>query len=320
MAIVNFVFQWVVLIIGLYVLSKSAQFVVTAVTRIGHSLRISQFVTGFVILGVATSFPEMFVGIQSALSHTPQLSLGNLFGANIVLLTLVSGLAAFLNRGVSIKQEMTHSNRLLHISALVLAPLILLIDSQLSRIDAVFLAVMYIGYLIYTYKQQPKQSQPLNQPLLNHKIFHTTFLAVAGFVGLIVAAKAVVFSGVNIANLLHVPTLIVGTVLLSIGTNLPEISVAIVAIRKHHTNLVIGDVLGSISTNTLVIAILGGIAPFSISEWGILESAGLMMVISLGVFFWFAKTKDRLSFTEGLILIGLYVAFLTSQLLSLYLK
>lgn len=318
----NLVFQVLVLLLGLFILGKSAQFVVTAVTRIGHSLRISQFVTGFVILGVATSLPEMFVGVQSALLNTPQLSLGNLFGANVVLLTLISGLAAFLNRGVSIKQEMAHSNRLLHISVLVLAPLVLLIDAHLSRLDAAFLAIMYLGYLLFTYKQGPPKSQahPLSRPLMNHQVFHTAFLATAGLVGLLVASKAVVFSGVNIASILHIPTLIIGTVFLSIGTNLPEISVVVAAIRRHHTNLVIGDVLGSVSTNTLVMAMLGGIAPFSTSELGIIESAGIAMIISLAVFMWFAKTKDRLSYREGLVLIGLYVAFLTSQAASLYFK
>ena len=320
MSWLNLVFQGLILLLGLFILGKSAHFVVTVVTQIGHRLRLSQFITGFIILGVATSTPEIFVGIQSAISGTPQLSLGNLFGANIVLLTLISGLAAILNHGMNVKAEMAHNHRLLQISLLILAPLILLVDSSLSRLDALFLVVMYVGYLIYTYKQRPADSPPLDRPLIDHKTWHVAFLAVIGLLGLVVSARAVVVTGVNIAALLHIPSLIVGTLLLSLGTNLPELSVVFAAIRHHHPNLVVGDVLGSASTNTLVIALLGLISPFVISEWAILESAGIMMIVVLGVFFYFAKSKDKLSLGEGLVLVGLYIAFLTSQVASLYLR
>jgi len=316
----NLIFQFLILLLSLFILGKSAHYMVSVVTRIGHHLHLSQFVTGFIILGVATSTPEIFIGIQSAVSGTPQLSLGNLFGANIILLTLISGLAAVLNCGINVKAEMAHNHRLVQISLLILSPLILLVDSRLSRLDALFLVVMYVGYLIYTYKQQPADSPVLKKPLLSHKTWPIAFLGIIGLLGLVVSARAVVITGVNLATLLHIPPLIVGTLLLSLGTNLPELSVVFAAIRHHHPNLVVGDVLGSASTNTLVIALLGLISPFVISEWAILESAGIMMVVVLAVFFYFAKTKDKLSFREGLILIGLYIAFLTSQVASLYLR
>lgn len=318
MAFLNYFFAPLILILGLLILGKSAHFVVSAVTRMGHALKISQFITGFIILGVATSTPEIFVGLQSALQGTPQLSLGNLFGANIVLLTLIAGTAAVINRGITIRQELSHPGRIVQIGMLILAPLILLVDSRLSRLDALFLALLYLGYLIYVYRLRPKDSPPLSSELFNHKVLHTAFLAAAGFVGLIVASKAVVYSSLQIAALVHIPPVVVGTLLLSIGTNLPEISVVLSAVRHHHTNLVIGDVLGSASTNTLVIALVAGLHPFAIGEWAVFQTTAIFMVASAVAFFIFTRSGKNLSRREGLVLLALYVGFVTAEIVSTY--
>jgi cation:H+ antiporter len=315
--LVNIIFYLLVLAIGLFVLGKSAHYLIIAVTRLGNNLRISQFITGFVILGIATSLPEIFIGINSALTDIPQLSLGNLLGANIVLLTLIAGSAALLNRGINVKQEFGHGGRLLQIVTLILAPLIVLLDSHLSRIDSLFLVILYVGYLIYVYKFTPKDSPPVGTSLMNHKFLHTLFLCIAGFLGLIVASKAVVFSSLKMATMFNIPTVIVGTLLLSLGTNLPEISVVIAAVKKHRTNLVIGDVLGSASTNTLVIAMVGLIKPFTLSNPEIFRSTAIFMTVAVVLFFLLTKSKNKLTVVEGLILLTLYLVFILSEVFLL---
>jgi len=305
---------YILILLGsLFVLGKSAHYVTIAITRIGHTLGISEFITGFVILGIATSFPEMFVGIQSAFSGTPQLSLGNLFGANIVLLTLIAGTACLMNRGINLKSELSHYGRLIQIIVLIVSPLVVLLDSYLSRWDAVFLVLMFAGYMFYLIKKAPRDSPPLQEHLMNHKFFHIIFLSIAGFVGLILASKVVVYASLQIAQMFTIPPVLVGVLMLSIGTNLPEISVVLAAIKKHHTNLVIGDILGSAATNTFVVALVGLIAPFRIVEAKILQSTSVFMIVALALFFWFTKSKNRLSVPEAIILIAFYISFVASQ-------
>jgi cation:H+ antiporter len=320
MLLLNILFYVLLLLLSLFILGKSASFLITAITRIGFFLRLSQFLTGFILLGVATSTPEISVAINSTLSQNPQLSLGNLIGANVVLLTLISGIAAILAKGVEIKKDLSNPGRLFQIGLLISAPLPLLLDSYLSRLDGVFLLFLYVIYIYYIYRQRPNQSPPLTEQLLNYKIINTLLLALTGIIGLFLSSKAVVFSSLKIAEFFNAPVLIVGLLILSVGTNLPEITITFTAIKKHHANLVLGDVLGSASTNTLIIAILAIIHPFGISSFSAYETSSVFLIITLIAFYVMTHTKNRLSPVEGYVLLCIYVAFLTSEIVSSFIK
>ena len=313
------VFYPLILIAAIFLLAYCANFLVTIPTRLGHYLKLSQFITGFIILGVATSIPEASIAINSVLAGTPQLSLGNLFGATIVLLTLIAGLAAIFSQGIDVKTELNSSTRLLQISALILSPVILLLDLSLTRLDALFLLLLYLGYLIYIYRLQP-HSLPLESQLMSHPFLNSIFLMAAGVIGVALSSKAIVFASLQLSSLLSIPPLAVGTLILSIGTNLPEISVAVAAIRHHHPNLIIGDILGSAATNTAIIALVGLSSPFKIPHPILLQTTGIFLVISLAAFFVMTRSKRHLSPLEGAMAIGLYTAFLVSEISSLLLK
>jgi cation:H+ antiporter len=112
----------------------------------------------------------------------------------------------------------------------------------------------------------------------------------------------------------------VGLLILSVGTNLPEITITFIVIKKHHANLVLGDVLGSASTNTLIIAILAIIHPFGISSFSAYETSSVFLIITLIAFYVMTHTKNRLSPVEGYVLLCIYVAFLTSEIVSSFIK
>src|SRR3989344_360911 len=78
------------------VLIKSAEIVVSSIRRIARETQIPGVVVSAVVISVATSLPELFVGLASSLSGTSSLSLGNVVGANISNLSLVLGLAGLL--------------------------------------------------------------------------------------------------------------------------------------------------------------------------------------------------------------------------------
>ncbi|HJZ05952.1 hypothetical protein A2634_01405 [Candidatus Amesbacteria bacterium RIFCSPHIGHO2_01_FULL_48_32] len=314
---VHLLFYFFTCLIGLIILGKTAGYLVTAVSRLGVFLRLSQFLTGFIILGIATSIPETGIAVNSILSGNPQLSLGNLFGATIVLLSLIAGGTAVFHPNAIIRDELAHPDRILHIAVLILSPLILLLDSRLTRLDGVFLILLYIGYLLYVYKLRPPDSPPLDENLLNQKFLNTVFLTLVGLIGVVLSSRAVLFSSLRLATLLRIPPLVIGTLFLSLGTNIPEISVAIAAIRGRHTNLVIGDILGSAAANTFIISLLAIFSPFVVNSQIQIEISAIFMVFSLVLFLVFTHSKNRLSYLEGIVLITLYVAFVTAQISSL---
>ena len=310
------IFMVVVLLLSLYGLGKSAEYLITTITRGGFALRLSQFITGFLILGIATSTPEILIAINSSVSGIPQLSLGNLLGANIVLLTLIAGGTAILARGVTLKSGFQAPIHLAQVALLIFSPIIVLIDSHISRLDSLFLLALYAGYIVYIYRLNSQSSPPLDKQLLNHKFIHSALLSVIGLLGVIICAKGVVTSALTLGQSFGLPPLVVGLLILSVGTNLPEISIAITAVKKHHSNLVLGDVLGSAATNTAVVGLLGLITPFTVDFGSSFAVTSLFLIASLVLFVSFTRSKDRLTPYEGASLMALYVAYVTAEIVS----
>lgn len=311
-----FIFQIVALILSLFILGKSADFLVTAVTRVGFNLKLSRFITGFLLLGVATSTPEMLIAINSSLAGIPQLSLGNLLGANIVLLTLIAGGTAVLARGVTLKSGFNKPFQLALVAVLIFSPIIVLLDSHLSRLDSLFLAALYSGYLSYIYRLNSTDSPPLEKQLMNHQLLHSLLLSVIGLLGVIISSKAVVSVSLSLAPFLGLPPVAIGLLVLSVGTNLPELSVAFAAVKKHESSLVLGDILGSAATNTGIVALLGLLSPFDINFGATYHISSLFLIASLLLFTALTRSKNRLSSLEGVFLLAVYIAYLTSEIVA----
>ena len=128
----------IILIIAVIALIKSADLVVKTLTRIAIYFKLSEFTIGFIVLAIATSIPELFVAITSAFAKIPELSLGDVLGANIVDLTLVVGVVFILSNGLRIKSEIAKKD-IFYMIVLSILPLVLMLDQQLSRLDGIVL-------------------------------------------------------------------------------------------------------------------------------------------------------------------------------------
>ena len=78
-----------IFILSCIVLTKSGQIVVKSLSNLAKILKWREFVVATILMALASSSPEIFVGITASLSDSPQLAVGNILGSNIILLTLV---------------------------------------------------------------------------------------------------------------------------------------------------------------------------------------------------------------------------------------
>ena len=78
-----------IFIVSCLLLAFSSSWLVGALLRIAKFLGWKEFVVGFFIMAVATSLPNLFIGIISALNKVPELSFGDVVGANIFDLSLI---------------------------------------------------------------------------------------------------------------------------------------------------------------------------------------------------------------------------------------
>ena len=85
------------LIIGAAVIAVGAYLLVESATDIAHQLGVPESVIGLTVVAIGTSLPELVTAITSLVKGHGSLSLGNIIGANIFNIVLVSGTAIAIN-------------------------------------------------------------------------------------------------------------------------------------------------------------------------------------------------------------------------------
>jgi cation:H+ antiporter len=304
-----------ILAASLYILAKSADLVITNLVKIANTLRLSTFIVSFVILGIATSIPELFVGINSVAANSPQLSLGNVMGSKIVLLSLVTGMTALITGRVVVDAIFTRKD-LFIMNLAILAPVLVLYDGKVTRLDSLIIFLVYVVYVVRTYKERHKLSHPIPDRNQSLRILKSASMLVIGFVGLAYASNFAVDVAINIANSLNIPLLFLGILVFSIGTNFPEIIIALSAIRKKQKTIVLGSVMGSATSSSLVIGIVSFLQPFSVTEINMFAVSALFLVMTVIAFSLFVKSKNEISRLEGFFLLSIYSFFVIAEVIT----
>ena len=119
----------------------------------------------------------------------------------------------------------------------------------------------------------------------------------------------------NVAKMFGVSSFVVSILLISIGSNIPEISIAISSIRAKHKEIAIGNYLGSASLNTLEIGLLSLLGRSSVPANGSNFSV-IIFAFGLMLFLFFVRSKRDVSRNEGAVLIGCYVLFVFFEILT----
>ena len=82
------------LAVGSAILFVGSEWLISAAKVIARKLRFSDFVIGLTVVAIGTSFPELVVGIISALGGYSEFVMGNVLGSNIANIGLALGLPA----------------------------------------------------------------------------------------------------------------------------------------------------------------------------------------------------------------------------------
>src|SRR3989344_3336763 len=187
---------FIIFIAGLILLVRASGWLVSLLTWMARYLKMSEYTAAFILMAAATSVPELFVGINSALTGFPELSFGNILGANLLNVTLVLGVAA-LFRAITLEDErITHGASF--VFTLTLTPLIMLFDGVLSRIDGALLVLIFFAYLRYLFVTSRLSDHAINTveptPAAFGEFVKKLFLFMGGVLLLLVASSIVVFA------------------------------------------------------------------------------------------------------------------------------
>ena len=303
---------WIfVFIAALVVLLVSSKFFTGAAEKIGVSLGFSPFVIGVFIIGIGTSLPELISGFLAVNSGTSQIVAGNILGANISNIFLISGIAALLaKKRIDLGSQYIMIDLHFMLGGAFLLVLVMY-DGTIVLPEGLFLLGAFITYTIYILKSGGKAevlAEEVAKPK-NNGIGKQVLILLGCGAGIYFGADYTVLSIEKMAGIAGIPPSIISLTALSLGTTLPELSVNISAIRQGKAEMAIGNVLGSCVFNSLAIPGLVGLSG-TINVPTDLLYFSLPVLVIASLFFYLLTLDKKISPYEGILFIIFYAFFL----------
>jgi cation:H+ antiporter len=134
-------------LLGLMLIIIGSKCIVDSGVTIASALGVSPMIIGLTIVAVGTSLPELITAVTSVRKGVPDLSIGNIMGANIMNMTLVAGTATIISplHMTRLAQSYNLPAMLVILFAFIILPLK---GYQWSRAKGLFLLLLYVIYLI----------------------------------------------------------------------------------------------------------------------------------------------------------------------------
>jgi cation:H+ antiporter len=193
----------------------------------------------------------------------------------------------------------------------VLVFILMILDGMITRFDASLLLLLmgaYLLFLLQDAKNMPEEDFE-DLDIGTFSWVKSIPVLLGGFVLVIVGAHFTVESASDIAKSFGISEWVIGIIMVSLGTSLPELVVSISAAAKGKVDMAIGNIIGSNMANTTVV--LGAAAltkPMSIDAPAYIFDIATMIVATLILVFITAnKLYTKSAGISLIILLGLFL-------------
>lgn len=285
-------------------LVKSAAFAIENVVKFSKITGIGELAAGFVIVAVATSAPELSVGVFSSVTNNVGITLGDVFGSNVTNIALISALFLLLSPIRHIEKKTLRMLLPLLIASSVIPLVLLLVQEGGNAVGVVLLALFgFFLYYIFRFKQPEEKEAAKGSAVKSLAYFFMGILVV------IVSSKFIVDSAASIAASTGIRESVIGATIIAVGTSLPELTISVVSVKRRHLDLALGDIVGSCITNlTLVLGVVLVISGAGIN-FGILSSLiGFSIIAPLAMLLFIRRERVRKWYS--FLFFGIYGLFL----------
>ena len=319
------------LILGLALLLAGGTGLVAGASGIANRYGVSPLVVGLTIMAFGTSSPELMVNVVGALRGESELAFGNVAGSNLANLGLVLGVAAIIKpvtiQGLLVRRELPFL--LLGTSILM----VLMLDGPLEgrgatvgRSDALVLLLLFSVFIYISARDflSTRQDALIDDMLELHGALPETrerglgaywFYLALGMAGLGLGGHLTVVYGSAFAASLGVSPLVIGLIVVAIGTSLPELVTSAIAAMKNESDLCVGNIVGSNIFNSLVVLPISALLrPVPVPAGGLLDIflSLVLVIVIMAVFF---LGKARMDRKMGAVFIIFYLGYMTQRVL-----
>jgi cation:H+ antiporter len=312
------------LVAGLVLLVRSADAFVEGAEAIALRLGWSRAVIGAVVVGFGTSLPELVTSVLAALRGQPDLALGNAAGSNVANLLLILGVAALVAPIVGAAHQAPRRDGL--IAGLAsLALFVVALGRSIGTVEGAVLVGLLIGAVVWQVRgaraARPVGVAPTSEELpLPVPERRVGLYVVGGLVGVLLGAQLLVAGATDLAEQAGLPPIVIGSVLVAVGTSLPELATAIASARRGQVELLLGNLLGSNAFNALMVVGASAVVAGARGEGFPVDGAAMGVVVAAtlvtGVAALVLSRRPVVSRPVGAALVALHVASVPALLLT----
>ena len=254
------ILQIFLFIVGIVLLIKGADWLVSGSSSIARKYGVSELVIGLTVVGFGTSMPEFIVNVIASINGgTGEIVMGNIIGSNNFNLFVTLGIVGLITplavQGRTVRQEIPIS-LIAIVLLLVLANDTLLWQGHnnvIGRTDGILLLVLFGAFMVYIFRSIKTDRDLNGETVAPISTGQVIFLVIIGFAGLIIGGKLMVDNAIKIAETLNVSQQIIGLTIVAAGTSLPELATSIMAALRGKKDLAVGNIIGSNIFNILFI-------------------------------------------------------------------
>ena len=294
--------------IGLVLLVKGADEMVSSAVQIALKFKLPSSIIGATFIGFGTSAPELFASTGAALKGDLDLGIGNIVGSNIANSLLVVAVLY-----LALPKDFSQKIKLNQISPVWMAILTtVFVSTYVLTNEFPFLlgAVLLILVIYVIYKMISTESVDEGELLGEEK----NYIWLRGGLSLLATlygSQLVVDNAVAIAELFGVSSLIIGSTIIAIGTSLPEVAGTISAAKMRKPDIVFGNIFGS---NLFNIGLVGAtaimISPGEISS--VIDYQLFIMYFVSFIVIFLSRNVIKRNTLLGYLFIVAYILFLIS--------
>jgi len=298
-----------ILLLGLVFLLVGSDLLVKTTERTASTLSISNFYASFFLIGIATSAPEIFVSIESAMQNQTILAVGNALGSNISNIALVFSISMlFINLDkfhFSLPSRPFVSMIMLGIMAFIL----IFFDKAFTMSDSIIL-ILFFTINIYFFKSIKQENKNINTK--KYSIIVLFLYLTSSLALLIYGSNLFIRGATEIALFLGITSYVIGLTLVALGTSLPELAASIQSARKGKADFIIGNIIGSNIFNIAIAMTTAGLINSAFFDDNDLLRDFIILTFGTLIFYLTIRSKNNLKIVYSAVLVITYFLYIES--------
>lgn len=311
--------------VGVLLLIKGGDWFVDSAIGIAKRFHVPEILIGATVVSIGTTLPEVMVSVTAAVNNNGAIAYGNAIGSIICNTSLIAALTIAI-KPAPINKDTIKTPVLFFFASAVIYIIAAYLFGRFDRWLGIVMLVVFGIYMTTTIRKafkNPEQTETDNQQENNGSLIKDIIILIISAGLIAVGADMLEGSSVSLATMAGIPTEVVGVTVVALCTSLPELVTAVTALLKGHGALSLGNIIGANIFNlVLVSGAAVTISPFVIPDGSKLFGYNTsqlieipLMVVVMALMTLPPLFKGKLRRWQGILLLGIYFAFVALQVL-----